>query len=215
MLAGPRWGTPDRLAADARARFYLGRTRSHSASLTSYVDRDRSFGLVLDALARLDDPTAIETGTIRADEDWGGAGCSTLLLAMAFAARGRGHLHSVDCDPRNVRFARDRTAGYRAHVTVHEARGVDHLRASAGPIDLFYSDSLDADRPGHAENCLAEVKAAAPRLRSNESMVLIDDTVCDRGRWRGKGALAVPYLLDVGWRLVYAGYQALLDRHRA
>ena len=49
--------------------------------------------------------TVVETGTIRAEEDWGGAGFFT-YLAGAYLYRKGGRLHSVDVSEPNCRFAR-------------------------------------------------------------------------------------------------------------
>ena len=42
-------------------------------------------------------------------------------------------------------------------------------------------------------------------------MILVDDTLWE-GKWVGKGALAIPYLLSLGWKVLASGYQVLLSR---
>lgn len=82
------------------------------------------------------------------------------------------------------------------------------------PIDVLYLDSLDTNEPGHAEHALREVQAAYRHLHA-QSLVLFDDTPFGGNAFTGKGAVAVPWLLEQGWRLLYAGYQVLLCREDA
>ena len=61
---------------------------------------------------------------------------------------------------------------------------------------------------GFEEHCLSEVQAALPHLGA-DAKILIDDTPAAK---RGKGRLAVPWLLEHGWRIAVNGYQILLER---
>ena len=98
---------------------------------------------------------------------------------------------------------------------MHEAHSHDWLRQFDGLIDLLYSDSADVGTAGFEESCLTEIRTALPKMRGSDSLILIDDTCWNRGRFHGKGALAVPWLLQNGWRILYSGYQALLCTDRA
>jgi hypothetical protein len=156
----------------------------------------------------------VETGTVRKEEDWGGAGFSTVLFAALFGQLGRGHLTGVELNEQNAQFARFWTQQFAKHVSIVSAHSHDFLKSYSGPpIDVFYSDSLDVDEPGYADCCLEEVKLAIPFLRDDRSLILIDDTVYTRGSWTGKGVKAVPYLLESGWSIVRSGYQCLLCRN--
>jgi hypothetical protein len=62
--------------------------------------------------------------------------------------------------------------------------------------------------PNHADHALAEFQAAENKL-TNKSFVIYDDTVC-AGQWQGKGAKAIPYMLDKGWKIQASGYQTIL-----
>ncbi|HEV3022326.1 MAG TPA: hypothetical protein VGX76_07650, partial [Pirellulales bacterium] len=84
------------------------------------------------------------------------------------------------------------------------------LREFTRPIDVLYLDSLDAYSSGHDEHALAEIVAAYPKLHE-KSLVLLDDTMWNRG-WIGKGSKVIPWLMERGWRIMLAGYQALLER---
>ena len=41
---------------------------------------------------------------------------------------------------------------------------------------------------------------------------MFDDTPWQNGAFAGKGAKAVPWLLDQGWRVLYSGYQVILAK---
>jgi hypothetical protein len=184
--------------------------RGGANSLSPVSDRQLTFDAALRlCTARFPAPRIVETGCIRAEEDWGGAGFSTYLFARYVSALGRGHLDSVDLTPAHTAFARRwcQFAGERVHI--HTADAVSWLQACDGPIDLLYLDSLDTDVPGHAEHCLRELQTALPNLH-DQSLVLIDDSPWSGGP-TGKGALAIPWLRERGWHLLASGYQALLS----
>lgn len=182
-----------------------------TSSLAGHWDRQRSLDVSFrEASRRFQAPRVVETGTIRAEEDFGGAGFFT-YLAGAFVNRNGGWLDSVDLSERSVSFAREWTSVFGEHVRIHQSDSVSFLRERSSPIDLLYLDSLDTTEPRHADHCLEEIKAAAPRLH-DRSLVVIDDTPWQAGAWIGKGATAVPWLLEQGWRILYAGYQVVLSR---
>lgn len=171
-------------------------------------DRNRSFAEALGHLATKLRPQVIETGCIRAEDDWG-AGFFGYVVGWFLKEHG-GALDSVDITKQHLDFARKWCAPFP--VTLHQSDSVKFLAEWAGrKIDLAYLDSLDTDAPGHAEHCLNEAKAVLPHL-TEDALILIDDTPYRSGKWTGKGTLAVPYLLANGFRLKYAGYQVLLER---
>lgn len=160
------------------------------------VDRQRSFALLRQLAPGAD---WLEVGCIREAEDWS-AGYSTYLFT-ALGVR----LTSVDTNPANLAFAR-RVCG-PGLTTVH-ATGEAHLRATMDTYDAIYLDGADADTPDGALCTRREAEALLPRL-SPGGLVLIDDCARPDG---GKGRLAVPFLLQNGFRIVYEGYQVLLRR---
>jgi hypothetical protein len=212
LLQAPRYLTAAELGADVQLQQFVGEfCRGRSNALAGYVDRHRSLDLLFREIGRrFERPTVVETGTIRAEEDWAGAGFFT-YLAGAFLSRRGGTLHSVDLHPGPCAFAREWTAVFGDTVRVVQADSVAFLSGFDRPIDVLYLDSLDTTEPGHAEHALRELEAALPRLHER-SLVVIDDTPWQAGAWAGKGALVVPWLLAHGWRLGYGGYQALLWR---
>ncbi len=88
--------------------------------------------------------------------------------------------------------------------------------------DFLYLDSLDyEDREASEAQHQAEAEAALPAL-AERCLVLIDDTSFHHGdtesrsgerEWEGKGARAVPFLLERGFKVEWArGGQVLLSR---
>jgi hypothetical protein len=216
MLAEPRYLERTEIAADVQLRQFVQefcRWRGGSSDLASFWDRNRSFDLILRELKSRckSPPTILETGTIRSEEDWAGAGFATYLFGDYVHRRG-GQLHSVDLDPANVTFARNWTEVFGDAVKVHQQDSLAFLRGYSGEkFDLAYFDSLDANSPGHAEHAFRELELTLPNLHPN-SVVAFDDTPWNAGAFTGKGAKAVPWLIDQGWRVLYAGYQVVLAR---
>ncbi|MBX3452389.1 MAG: class I SAM-dependent methyltransferase [Planctomycetaceae bacterium] len=214
MLSPARYLTVDNMAADVQLQQWIGqwcRGPYGGTASGSYADRHRSFDrLFQEAGRRFTRPNFVETGTIRSEEDWGGAGFFT-YLAATYLHRVGGRLQSVDLSPAHCEFARVWTADFGGTVSIHCQDSLAFLRAFQEPIDVLYVDSLDTYEPGHAEHALEEVRTALPRLHER-SLILIDDTPSIAGVFSGKGALAVPWLQEHGWELLYAGYQVLLQR---
>jgi hypothetical protein len=153
-------------------------------------------------------PVIVETGCQRADPD-PGTGESSRLFGLAAQAAG-GLLHSVDIDRARLRLAEHVCAALP--FAAHQAEGSAWLENYGGrAIDLLYLDSCDTWLPEHAEVCLAEAKAAVAKVARN-GCILIDDSPQVDGKWTGKGAAAIPWLLGNGWVIAAAGYQVALVR---
>lgn len=189
--------------------------------LSDYIDRHLSFDLLLREIRKrfidgVDDdsrrPSIVETGTIRSEDDWG-AGFFTYIVGSFLHRHGRGKLDSCDINPANCNFAKEWTQQFDdgQRVAIHNLDSLQYLASRSDPIDVLYLDSLDTTEPGHAQHALKEIQLAMPRLH-RRSLVLIDDTTWQGGAWIGKGATAVPWLLEQGWSIAYAGYQVLLSR---
>ena len=218
MLSAPRYLGKADLAADVQLRQFVRefcRWQGGSSSLANYWDRNRSFDIALRELsARCQGkPLIVETGTIRSEEDWSGAGFSTYLFGSYLYRRG-GRLHSVDLNPFNVSFARNWTGVFGDTVTVHERDSLAFLSEfNEGKIDLLYLDSLDATEARHAEHAFRELELSLPKLH-DKSLVIFDDTPWNGGKFTGKGAIAVPWLIEQGWKVLYAGYQVVMASNR-
>lgn len=213
LLQSPMYATdPRHIGDDALLQWIISQqSRAHvkTVGTTGAVDRGRSFDRLLkEAARRFKNPRIIETGTIRSMDDYG-AGWSTWLFGLFARATG-GHVESIDLDPKHCDFSRHWTADFGDHVTITHSRGDDGISARDEPIDMLYLDSCDTEHPQHQEVCLQELQAALPRLQ-DDSLILIDDSPTQAGQRVGKGAQAIPWLIDHGWRVRYDGYQVLLD----
>ncbi|MCA8996039.1 MAG: class I SAM-dependent methyltransferase, partial [Planctomycetaceae bacterium] len=209
----PRYLNADSPAPDVQLQHWIQTLcRGNRQHLNHpYQDRNRSFDLLLrESSNRFEHPTFVETGTIRSEEDWSGAGFSTYIFGQYLQRHG-GVLHSVDLTPAHCEFARTWTECFGETVQVHQSDSLKFLQDFGRPIDVLYLDSLDTTEPGHADHAYEEYQRASPWLH-DRSLVLFDDTPWNQGAFVGKGARAVPWLLNNGWRILYAGYQVLLER---
>lgn len=196
------------LVQDIQLRQFLHKTRSCDASLSEYVDRDRGFQCMFKRLNK-PRPHIVEVGTIRAEEDWRGAGFSTYLFAF-FTHYAGGRLTTVDTNPKSIEFANFWCSPFNS-VKYHCCTGEKYLELPDIPIDLLYLDGHDTYEEGFAETGLRESQKGIHRM-SSSGIIAMDDTVYSDGKWRGKGELAVPWLLENGWRVIYSGYQTVLAR---
>lgn len=197
-------------AADCVLRQLVGYCRQGECGLTSFVDRHKTFDAFLNNGNRKANPLVVETGCIRAIEDYS-AGYSTYLLGYFLHHHG-GKLISVDLNHTNVGFARDWTTAYGPSVEIHHAHSHNWLRGYRGPpIDLLYLDSADIGTVGYQECARTEAELALPHL-APDAVILFDDTCWAKGRFQGKGATAVPWLQQRGWQVLTGGYQVLMGR---
>jgi len=124
-------------------------------------------GEFLHALARLTKPeTVVETGTHR--------GFSTLMLAQALRANGKGHLYTVDVVDYGV-VADCERFGVADRVTFLQGNSAEVLARLPGAptIDLLW---LDADHAAEAVH--RELEVALPLLRAG-TLVAFHDTTSD------------------------------------
>lgn len=141
-------------------------------------------------------PTIVETGCLRALDNWTGDGQSTVVLDAVAQATG-GTLWSVDKEVQSIAVAKPLTTS-----TIYVwGESVDFLSRFPCGIDFLYLDSND-----DKEHSLAELKAAWPRLQSG-SVVSIDDTFISNKRIGGKGELVVPFMQETGAKLIAHDYQ--------
>jgi len=213
MLGPPKYLPKSKIAADVQLQQFIGVfERGEAGSFSGFADRHRGFDVLLrEVVRRFQTPRIVETGTIRAEEDWGGAGYSTYLLG-AFCARYGGCLDSVDLNRRNCEFSLNWTRVFGEAVKVHHQKSIDFLASLEDEsIDVLYQDSVDTHIPSHAKDCLDELKAAYPKLH-RRSIITYDDTPWSKGAFRGKGEYAVPWLVERGWEILHGGYQVILAR---
>ncbi len=180
----------------------LAKCRRTDSRLSSITDRDKSFSKFLELIG--DKPTVIETGSTRQLDDFG-AGYSTAIFGWYFS-KINGHLTSVDISAKNINLCKEICQNFP--VSFVEQDSVTYLKSLTNTVSGVYLDSVDTDVKGYQEHCLEEAKAIADKT----SVILIDDTVYNAGKWTGKGTLAVDYLLANDWKIIYSGYQCLLQK---
>jgi methyltransferase family protein len=159
--------------------------------------------------------TIVETGTLRNDTPSGlsGDGWSTMAWGW-YCRRYGGKVTTVDVSAENLAVCRRVTGRYADVIEYVEGDSVAFLRRwdrpQRGPIHLLYLDSMDYlphQREQSEEHHRAEAEAALPALAAG-CLVLIDDT-SPAGEpeesgvpvLTGKGARAVPFLLERRFRL--------------
>lgn len=213
-MLSPRLFTDD-AGTDAQLQLLLQKCFGGIATNTTHapssvVDRNASFSLAFKRLAGLKRPFHIvETGCIRADNDWAGAGYSTFLFGL-FAQKFNGKLVSFDTNAASVAYAKKICATLPA-TTVMLQDSVHGLNELTHPVDLCYLDSMDVGVTGYAEHSLKETQAIAHKI-AEDGLIIFDDTMKDGEKFLGKGELGVPWLLANGWKILLMGHQIVLGR---
>lgn len=155
----------------------------------------------------------VESGTMRAYDNFEGDGMSTLIFDTFVSATG-GEVWTCDVEPIGASLTRTLCGPQTFSVT---CEAVDFLRsfsrASAEQIHLLYLDSLDLDvvtGDNSAQVAYQEYIAALPRLKSG-SIIAIDDVDHNdvRDLKGGKGRILVPELEKRDYKCLYRGYQSV------
>lgn len=171
----------------------------------------------------------IEIGTTR--ENVPGQG-STRKIADFCKENGL-HFVTVDMDPHNTLAAAKMFHDMQMTFEAVNMKGEDYLASHAGSFDFIFLDAYDFDHGKHSQlrqsryvkflgapiddrEChrmhLECARSVVAKL-SPRGLVCIDDTWLDDGQWAAKGTLAMPYLLEKGFRILDARNRAaLLDR---
>jgi len=179
--------------------------------------RNGSFVKVLEILEQTyNHPiTIVETGCIRnvTEESKFGDGWSTLNWEY-YAKQTGSKVYVVDIDENHLNQSK-KIVPPSEYVEYTQDDSVHYLANFPGKIDLLFLDSFDYC--GDAENIRAchnhslnEVFAAWNKL-NDKAFILIDDVFNDN--WAGKGELSIPYLISVGFKVIYyIDSQVLLQR---
>ena len=213
MLAGPRYLDRVHLAADVQLQWFVReRMRGGESAFGGYIDRHRSFDLLLranDRAIRASRASSKPVAFVRKMISPARAS-APMCSAPTCSIRG-GHLTSVDNDDSHCAFARQWTRCFGDAVDVCVADSVAWLR-----------DAKRADRPSCTWTASIPNRPAAPSMASQKSRQLIrrlrgrslvacDDTGYRGKAFHGKGALLVPWLMERGWRILYSGHQTVLS----
>lgn len=141
-------------------------------------------------------PTIIETGTYREEDNYTGDGCSTLLFDRYIDYRG-GTLISVDIDPKACDLARKATT----HAEIVESDSVEFLSTLKGKADLLYLDSFNIQDWNNdwepAAHHLKELFAAKDLIKDG-TLIVVDDNMIHNKRRLGKGRLIYELMDAIG-----------------
>ena len=75
--------------------------------------------------------------------------------------------------------------------------------------NIYSENNEDLNNERSAIVHLEQLKSALPHLE-NKNVIIIDDTMIINGNWWGKGALAVPYLLSLGYSINHKSEDGVL-----
>lgn len=172
-----------------------------------------SMKIALNFLHQRGGSNIVETGTIRARDDAGGAGNSTLLFGDYAQHYGK-KFWTCDILPEAIALSREVTEGFNANTEFVTGDSLLFLKTFPEQIDLLYLDSMDCpieDDPNDPIlqasqlHQLNELKAAWDKLH-DKSIVLLDDNGWTNG---GKCKLTKQFLVEKGWTCVLDDYQSL------
>lgn len=166
------------------------------------------FLYVKNYLDKIKDPFVVETGCVRADNDFAGAGSSTLIWDEYVNEIG-GKYISIDITPDCVNFARSRVTHPGSIICSDSVLFLQTLSFlkdfGLGSVDVLYLDSYDLV-PGQPHDSalhhIFELLAAVPLLKMG-SLVMVDDNPDHEG----KGKYIRDYMNKIGNQMVYEGYQ--------
>ena len=120
-------------------------------------------------------------------------------------------VHSVDNSREALEISRRLVS---KGINYHCQDGFEFLQNFEGKIDLLYLDGPDANKGGQEFH----LKALQVAPLADTCLVLMDDCDLWPGRWigRGKGELALPKALEMGFEIIEDnGRQVLLRRYKA
>jgi predicted O-methyltransferase YrrM len=158
--------------------------------------RAHGFERIFAHLDQRPNPTIIETGTYREENNYRGDGCSTLLFDNYVHHRG-GTLISVDIDEKACELARVSTV----HAEVIQSDSVELLSTLKGKADLLYLDSYNIDNWANdwapAAHHLKELFAAKDLVKDG-TLIVVDDNIKRNGVRMGKGRLIYELMDAIG-----------------
>ncbi|MBA2729052.1 MAG: class I SAM-dependent methyltransferase [Parachlamydiaceae bacterium] len=182
-----------------------------SGKLSSENFRYITFEKVLTLMKERNVKTIVETGTTRGvllQDIFAGDGGGTILFSE-YALRNDARVYSVDILQEAFENAAHFLTPYEGFIFTVCDDSVNFIKNFNSTIDMLYLDSYDFDindpSPSQVHH-LNEIIAAYPLLTSR-SIVMIDDCGLP---WGGKGALAIQYLQEQGWKTLIQAYQVIL-----
>lgn len=167
----------------------------------------------------LSSPHIVEIGALRRDEndpDLAGDGNSTEVFSW-FSYQFSVDFTSVEINAENYEKAKsmiEKKFPNNKKIKMINGDGLDYLKREDIVIDALYLDSFDYEEGKERES--EEWHLEATKLfatKANQGSLIMIDDILDRETFRGKGRLAIPWLLETGqWELIHCGYQAILRK---
>lgn len=185
-----------------------------SNSWTTYFDevaprlnkRRSSFETILNFLGGIKNPSIVETGTYREENNYEGDGCSTLIFDKHVESFG-GTLISIDIDPKACDLARKATT----EALIIEKDSVEALGDMEGHADLLYLDSYNIQDWNNdwapAAHHLKELFAAKNIIKPGTLIVVDDNIHLKDDMVIGKGRLINELMDSLGVEPYIFGYQ--------
>jgi len=168
--------------------------------------RAQGFEKIFAYLDETTNPTIIETGTYREENNFTGDGCSTLLFDNYVNDRG-GNVISIDIDPKACALASANTSNL---TEVIESDSVEFLGTLRGNVTLLYLDSYNIqnwqDDWAPAAHHLKELFAAKDIIQ-HDTLIVIDDNIKHEGKRLGKGRLVYELMESLGIEPFLDDYQ--------
>ena len=166
-----------------------------------------------------------EIGSTRERGNWNGDGYSTPFFAW-IAEKTDSYFYSCDARKESTDTARgicqeyglgekvDTTGTHFVNlVTMDGLRFLRIWKNAGARIDLLYLDGWDwtKETAADSEKCHLDAAMTALPAMAPGGIIMIDD-VFDTETWKGKGAQAIPFLLDAGYTILHKGYQTILKK---
>ena len=168
--------------------------------------RAQGFEKIFAYLDETTNPTIIETGTYREENNFTGDGCSTFLFDNYVNDRG-GNVISIDNDPKACALASANTSNL---TEVVESDSVEFLGTLRGSVTLLYLDSYNIqnwqDDWAPAAHHLKELFAAKDIIQ-HDTLIVIDDNIKHEGKRLGKGRLVYELMGSLGIEPFLDDYQ--------
>ena len=140
-----------------------------------------------------ENPTILETGIARKEDNWSGDGMSTLMFDKYINDKG-GHFTSIDIDPNNVNFAKSKVSSKSNLICSDSVIKLHEIsRDKTYPmIDVLYLDSYDVDFNNPIPSCfhhMKELLAIFPKIQKG-TLIIVDDNL----NGKGKGQMIKDYM---------------------
>jgi len=168
--------------------------------------RKEGFEKIFYYLSGIKNPTLVETGTYREENNYEGDGCSTLLFDTFVDYHG-GTVLSVDIDPKACELAKENTL----FTEVYESDSVEFLGTLYGKVDLLYLDSFNITDWNNdwepASHHLKELFAAKNCIKEGTLIVVDDNIKISSDKRLGKGRLIYELMESLDITPYIDGYQ--------